>query len=60
MTKHFPNAQGSPADLELIESLYAEAKALDARGLFDKAKGYYNACMSLILSKRVILKKEVA
>lgn len=48
---------GKSKDVALFNELYAEAQALDKRGLFDKAKGYYNACMSLVLSKRVTFKE---
>lgn len=48
---------GKAKDVALFNELYAEAKALDERGLFDKAKSYYNGCMSLVLSKRVSFKE---
>lgn len=57
MSKHFPNATGSKDDLELLEFYYQTGKDFDARGLFEKAKPYYNSAMALILSKRVTLKK---
>ena len=60
MTVHFPNAVGTEADVSLIRELYAEALALDACGLFEKAKPYYNVCMSMILSKKITFNKESA
>lgn len=48
---------GKDKEVALFNQLYAEAKALDERGLFDKAKGYYNACMAMVLSKRVSFKE---
>jgi hypothetical protein len=56
----FPNAVGTEADLATFRTLYQQSLDADSRGLFTKGKSYANACMAMILSKRITFKKEAA